>query len=101
MAKNEEINVIDEKEKKAIEWENNALFIMMPAVGLIALIFGIIGTAFALSSNDPNFKDAKVGIAVFLIILALLGAGGVAYGVIQFLTRRKSKYRKPEKEPDK
>ena len=75
MAKQEIQPIEDEKEKKAIEWENNVLFILMPSVGLIAFLFGLIGAIFALSSTDPAFKDSKVGTAVFLIILAVLGAG--------------------------
>ena len=34
-----------------------------------------------------------------LLILALLGAGGIAYGVLRYLKWRKAKYFKEEKEP--
>lgn len=100
MAKQEIQPIEDEKEKKAIEWENNVLFILVPSVGLIAFLFGLIGAIFALSSTDPAFKDSKVGTAVFLIILAVLGAGGIVYGVLQFFKRRKLKRMKQEKQPE-
>lgn len=86
--------VDEEKEKGRIEWENNVLFILMPSVGLLAFIFGLLGFILALGSD----KSYKVPVAVFLIILAVLGAGGIAYGVVVFLKRRKAKGKKPAKE---
>ena len=80
-----------EKEKQAIEWENKVLSILLPAVGLVAFIIGFVGAILVLPSN--------VGVGVFLIILALLGALGIAYGVIVFLRRRPYKFRKKEHEP--
>ena len=75
--------VDEEKEKKAIEWENKVLSILMPSVGLIAFILGLVGFILVINKN--------VGVAVFLIILAVLGLGGIAYGVIDFIKRRKQK----------
>ena len=83
----------EEKEKPKIEWENKILSYLMPGVGLVALIFGAIGFALTIGHN--------VGIAVFLIILAVLGLGGIAYGVVAFLKKRKNKgQNKEKKEPD-
>ena len=81
----------EEKEKAAIEFENNILAILMPSVGLIAFIIGLVGAILAFSSNP--------GAGVFLVILALLGAGGIAYGVLAFLKRRFNKMHKKEHEP--
>ena len=86
--------VDEEKEKAKIEWENNVLFILMPSVGLIAFLFGLIGVILVAGSDSPN----KGGISAFLIILLILGGGGIAYGVIQFIKRRNAKLKKPAKE---
>lgn len=86
--------VDEEKEKKAIEWENKVLSILMPSVGLIAFILGLVGFILVVSKN--------VGVAVFLIILAVLGLGGVAYGVIDLVKKIKQKRaKKEEKEENK
>lgn len=82
----------EEKEKAKIAWENKALAIMMPAVGLVALVVGLVG--FILVIND------NIGIAIFAIILAVLGLGGIAYGVVAFLKKRRAKFHKEPKEPD-
>ena len=82
----------EEKERAKIAWENKALAIMMPAVGLVAFIVGLVG--FILVIND------NIGIAVFAIILAVLGLGGIAYGVVAFLKKRYKKFHKKPKEPD-
>ena len=83
----------EEKEKAAIELENNILAILLPSVGLIAFIIGLVGAILIMSANP--------GGAVFLIILALLGAGGITYGVLVFLKRRFFKFHKKEHEPSK
>lgn len=84
----------EEKEKAAIEWENKVLFYLMPSVGLVAFIIGLVG--FILAIQSPN----AVGAAVFLIILAVLGLGGIAYGVVMFLKKQKNKRKVERKEPD-
>ena len=81
-----------EKEKAKIEWENKVLSILMPSVGLVAFIVGLVGFILVVGQN--------VGVAVFLMILAVLGLGGIAYGVLVFLKKRKNKLRKEVKEPD-
>ena len=82
----------EEKEKAAIEWENNVLAYLMPSVGLAAFIIGLLGFILLISIN--------IGIAIFLLILALLGAGGIAYGVVAFLKKYRSRFKKEETEPD-
>ena len=92
MKQNDDQFVNEEKEKAAIAWENKMLAIFMPAVGAVALLFGLLGAILVIGSN--------LGIGIFLIILAVLGAGGLAYGVWAFIKRRSSKFKKEEKEPD-
>ena len=82
----------EDKERAKIEWENKVLAWLMPIVGLVAFIVGLTG--FILVIND------NIGIAIFSIVLAVLGLGGIAYGVVVFLKKRKNKYRKEIKEPD-
>ena len=84
--------VDEEKEKKAIAWENNILFFLMPTVGLIAFIVGLIGFILVVPNN--------AGVAVFLIMLAALGLGGVTYGVVEFLKKRNNRLKKEEKKPE-
>ncbi len=81
----------EEKEKAAIKWENDVLSYLMPAVGLVAFIIGFVGAILVIPTN--------VGGGVFLIILALLGAGGIVYGVLAFLKKRFNKFHKKEHEP--
>ena len=82
----------EEKEKAAIEWENKVLAILMPAVGLVAFLLGLVGAILVIGQN--------VGVGIFLIVLALLGLGGIAYGVLAFLKKRQNKNKKEVKEPD-
>ena len=83
----------EEKEKQAIEFENKLLAILLPSVGLTAFIIGLVGTILVIPYN--------VGVGIFLIILTLLGAGGIAYGVLVFLKKRFAKFHKKEHEPSK
>lgn len=81
----------EQQEKKAIETENKFLKVLLPGVGGIAFIFGLVGFILTISSN--------VGVAIFLLILALIGAGGVAYGVYLIIMKRKKKFHKEETAP--
>ena len=93
MSRRDGLPLIDEeKEKAKIEWENKVLSILMPSVGLVAFIVGLVGFILVVGQN--------VGVAVFLMILAVLGLGGIAYGVLAFLKKRQNKLRKEVKEPD-
>ena len=82
----------EEKEKAKIEWENKVLSYLMPIVGLVAFVVGLVGFILVVNQN--------IGIAIFLIILAVLGLGGIAYGVLAFLKKRQKKLHKEVKEPD-
>lgn len=83
----------EQKEQKEIELENKILSILLPSVGLVAFIIGFVG--FILTVSAPN----AIGTAIFLLLLALLGAGGIAYGILAFLKYRRNKYRKKESVP--
>ena len=82
----------EEKEKAKIEWENKVLAILMPAVGIVAFVVGLLGFILVLNQN--------IGVAIFLIVLAVLGLGGIAYGVIAFIKKKQKKLHKEVKEPD-
>ena len=82
----------EEKERASIEWENKVLAYLMPIVGIIAFIVGLVG--FILIIND------NIGVAIFSIVLAVLGLGGIAYGVVVFLKKRYKKFHKEPREPD-
>ena len=82
----------EEKEKAKIEWENKVLAILMPAVGIVAFVVGLLGFILVINQN--------IGVAIFLIILAVLGLGGIAYGAIAFIKKKQKKLHKEVKEPD-
>lgn len=93
MSRRDGLPLIDEeKEKAKIEWENKVLSYLMPIVGLVAFVVGLVGFILVVNQN--------IGIAIFLIILAVLGLGGIAYGVLAFLKKRQKKLHKEVKEPD-
>ena len=81
----------EQKEKEAIELENKMLTFLLPSVGLVAVVIGIVGFILAVNTN--------LGGAIFLLILALLGLGGVGFGVFKFINYQRNKYRKPDSEP--
>ena len=81
----------EEEEIKAIEWENKVLGILLPIVGSIAFILGLVGFIITISSN--------AGVAIFLLIVAILGMGGIAYGIYRLVTRKKRKLHKKETVP--
>ena len=87
----EQKEIDEQKEKEAIAWENKMLSILLPSVGGVAFIIGLVG--FILAVND------NLGGAVFLLILALLGLGGIGYGVYELIRFQRNKYRKKESEP--
>lgn len=82
----------EEKEKARIEWENKVLAILLPSVGLVAVIIGVVGFLLTINHNT--------GVAVFLILLAGLGLGGITYGVLVFVKKLQSKRKKEIKQPD-
>ncbi len=82
----------EEKEKAKIEWENKVLAILMPAVGIVAFVVGLLGFILVVNQN--------IGVAIFLIILAVLGLGGIAYGAFAFIKKKQKKLHKEVKEPD-
>ena len=83
----------EEKEKAKIAWENKVLSYLMPIVGVIAVIVGIVGFILTINHNT--------GIAIFLVLLAALGLGGIILGLLTFFKERKNKKgRKEKKEPE-
>ena len=81
----------EQQEKKEIELENKILAVLLPSVGGVALVIGAIGFILTISEN--------VGVAIFLLILAILGLGGIAYGVVQLIKKQHKKLHKEEVVP--
>ena len=81
----------EQKEKEAILLENKMLAILMPSVGLAAFVIGLVG--FILLINT------KLAPAILMMILCVLGAGGIAYGVVCFIKKQKNKLHKAEQIP--
>ena len=63
----------------------------MPAVGGAAFILGLVGFILTITVN--------VAIAIFLLIVAILGAGGIAYGVYHLILKQRKKLHKEASVP--
>lgn len=81
----------EQQEKKEIEIENKILRYLLPSVGFTAVVIGTVGFILTLSVN--------LGVAIFLLIIAILGLGGIAYGVYHFFLKRWRKIHKEEVVP--
>ena len=81
----------EQQEKLEIEKENKILKVLMPAVGGAAFILGLVGFILTVTVN--------VAIAIFLLIVAILGAGGIAYGVYHLILKQRKKLHKEEVVP--
>ena len=91
---NPELTEKEIKEQKAVERENKILRFLLPIVGAVAFILGLLG--FILTVGD-----GKPGITVFCIILFISGLVGVLYGVLLIIRKKKPdflKIKKVEKE---
>ena len=91
---NPELTEKEIKEQKAIERENKLLRFLLPVVGAIAFILGLLG--FILTLGQGN-----TGVTVFYIILFVFGLAGVLYGVVLLIRKKKPdflKIKKVEKE---
>ena len=92
MEKKKKTNLTPEQqEKKEIETENKILKVLMPVVGGAAFVLGLVGFILTISVN--------VAVAVFLMVVAVLGLGGIAYGVYHLILKQRKKLRKEEVVP--
>ena len=81
----------EQEELEIIKKENKILAFLLPIVGLLLFIFGLLGFILSISEN--------VAIGIILLVFALIGGGGIAYGVIKFIGYRKNRFKKKESEP--
>ena len=77
----------EKAEKRAVEKENKILSIVLPVVGVIAFIVGLLGAILTLNQN-------KMPITVVYIVLAVLGFGGVLYGIVVLIRIKKPDFLK-------
>lgn len=90
----QELSEKEIKEQKAVERENKLLRFLLPIVGAVAFLLGLLG--FILTVGQGN-----VGVTVFYIILFIFGLVGVLYGVLLIIRKKKPdflKIKKVEKE---
>lgn len=90
----QELSEKEIKEQKAIERENKLLRFLLPIVGAIAFLLGLLGFILTVGQGKP-------GITVFYIILFVFGLVGVLYGVLLIIRKKKPdflKIKKVEKE---
>ena len=84
-------HLTEQEEQEIIKKENKILTFLLPAVGALLFIFGLLGCILSIGTN--------VGVGVILLIFAIIGAGGIAYGVYKFIMYRKNRFKKEEVEP--
>ena len=84
----------EEKDRKDAELENKILSFLLPIVGGIAFILGLVGFILTLGAG-------KIGITVFYAILFALGLLGVLYGVLIIIRLKNPDFlRKQKKEKE-
>lgn len=80
----------EKEDQKAAEMENKILSFLLPIVGGIAFILGLVGFILTLASGP-------VGITIFYAILFFLGLLGVLYGVLIIIRIKKPDFLKRKK----
>lgn len=80
----------EKAEQKAIEKENKILSIALPVVGIICLIFSVLGLILTL-------KDNQIGITVTYGVFIGLGLLANIYGVILLIRLKKPDFLKKKK----
>jgi len=103
--------VLDKREQEIIKLENKILAFVIPITGIILFLFGFLGFILIIANKDailavvnengdPLYTESQIyTIVVILILFGLLGAGGIAYGIVKLLTISRNKYKKKEVEP--
>ena len=77
----------EKAEKRAIERENKLLRILLPTVGLIAFIIGLL--AFILTLDQ-----GQTGITIFFAIMFSVGFIGILYGIVVLIRIKKPNFLK-------
>ena len=77
----------EKAEKRAIEKENKILSIVLPVVGVIAFIVGLLGAILTLNQN-------KMPITIVYIVLAVLGFFGVLDCIVGLIRIKKPDFLK-------
>lgn len=77
----------EKAEKRAIERENKLLRILLPTVGLIAFIIGLL--AFILTLDQ-----GQTAITVFFAIMFSVGFIGILYGIVVLIRIKKPNFLK-------
>lgn len=83
----QELSEKEIKEQKVIEKENKLLRFLLPIVGAIAFLLGLLGFILTVGQGKP-------GITVFYIILFVFGLVGVLYGVLLIIRKKKTRFLK-------
>ena len=86
----QELSEKEIKEQKAVERENKLLRFLLPIVGAVAFLLGLLGFILTVGQGKP-------GITVFYIILFVFGLFGVLYGVLLLIRKKKPEFLKKKK----
>ena len=81
----------EQSEKREIEFENKLLSYLLPIVGGLAFLFGILGFVLTLNSGP-------VGITVFFVILFILGLFSAFCGVVMLIRKKNPNFLKFKKD---
>ena len=97
MSENTNKDIDKEKaEQQAIEKENKILSFLLPIVGGISLILGVMGIVLTVGNQEAN------GIFIFSIIIAVIGVIFAICGVFMLIRRKNPNFlkRKSKDETD-
>ena len=84
----------DRADKEAIEKERKILHVLLPALGIICFILGMVGTILTATS-----EEIVTGVLVFYIIMTIFGVAGLLYLAL-IIIRKKNPYFLKKKEED-
>ncbi len=89
--KNNELTEKEIKEQKIIEKENKIIKFLVPIVGAIAFVLGLLGFILTLGRGNN-------AVTVFYIVLFVLGLLGGLYGVFLLIRKKNPNFLRKKKE---
>lgn len=96
MVEKEKKELLDDKaDKRAIERERKILSVLLPTLGVISFILGVVGAILTATGNP-----IETGTLVFYIILTVLGVLGILYGVVVIIRKKNPDFLRKKKEEE-
>ena len=96
MVEKEKKELLDDKaDKRAIERERKILSVLLPTLGVISFILGVVGAILTATGNP-----IETGTLVFYVILTVLGVLGILYGVVVIIRKKNPDFLRKKKEEE-